>query len=240
MSTLQQIRNNFNIIVAQTDTSNADLTAAQIDGLINQAIRYFATKIKYPRDITYVQVEEGANIYTVPSDFILLNNAWFGQRSLLDDVKPLDITTTEGLNYIDPQWLDSNSSKRGRPERIILLDRNSFLIHPTPDAEHAAIGKELIIEYVYSPSPLTDDGDEPDLPLSYHDHIHLFAAHLAYLGPLKNKELSEGLFRESTAKLKELEPIVTKETQRSGWMFSPEDSGDLGGGSSGNVGDLTL
>lgn len=234
MPTLQQIRNNTRILISQQDSDNTDYTDAELNGLINQGLIFFAVQTKWPRDLVSIQVENDKDTYTLPSDNLIIVDAYFGDTQINSDVKPLTILSPQILKEKVPGWLDSSSDSKGRPQYLTLIDRRSVLINPRPDDTNSVSGKKLHLYYIYYPQRMTADGDEPDLPLAYHDHLSMYAAHLCYMGKLKNIEVGKAMLNDVMGKIKLLEPPVTKETEEQYFSFGSYDQelnvGDMGGG----------
>ena len=221
MSTLQQLRAQFYQTIEETET-DSHFSAEEANGLLNQAIPLIAGVIHYPRDLVGVQVEENIPAYTPPSDFLYLRTAYFGDTSIVRDVRPLKVYKEETLKEIEPSWLNENADTAGRPDKLMLLDRHTLLIHPFPNAEHSAAGKRLIIGYVFIPNKLTSDSSEPDFPLIYHDCIQFYAAGLAYVGKLSNKDKAAqmmGMFEKQIKGRSPSAEIEAAETLRMQWGY---------------------
>src|SRR3990167_4387800 len=97
MPTLQQIRNSTRILISQTDSSNSDFTDSELNGLINQGLIFFAVQTKWPRDLISIQAEEDKDTYTLPSDNLLIVDAYFGNTDTNSDVRPLTIISPQVL-----------------------------------------------------------------------------------------------------------------------------------------------
>lgn len=234
MPTLQQIRAKAYLEISQ-DSSNSAITSAQMDGFINEGVKYCATILQWPRDIIEIQVEDGVGTYTLPTDALMLRLAYFGNRSTDGDTKPLLVCTEESLVNLYPDWLDSTSGSKGRPEVAVLIDRLSVLLHPRPNTVESASGKKLYLSYVYYPAALSSDSDTPDLPLAAHDFLSIFAAHKCYAGPLNNVDLANNKFSEFTQKIKAIEPKVDKPVQQLSWHWGGEISSNGSGDSLANL-----
>lgn len=212
MSTRQQIRAQVRAILDQPTEATSNFTDAVLNEFINQSIRFTGPLIEYPRDFVNTQVDENVGAYTLPSDCLIIRTAYFGNPATGNDVRPLRIVSEETLRAIVPSWMDSSSASNGRPNYLIEMDRMTVFIYPKPIAAESTAGKMLTLDYVYVPAALSSDADEPDLPVPYHDLLQFYVAHLCYmkLNDLKN---SVPMFQQFTAKIKALEPAVTKETK---------------------------
>src|SRR3990167_8913626 len=135
MATLAEIRAQSLVQITQT-TANSDFTTAELNGFINQAIVFFATQVKWPRALTTVTPVAGTSLYSLPSDSMIVVEAFYGDRNTQNDVRRLKIFTVEMLSELYPQWLDSTTATRGRPDRFVTFSRNQFVLSPTPAAEY--------------------------------------------------------------------------------------------------------
>lgn len=197
-------------LISQVEGSG-DFSTAEMNSYADEGVRFLSTLVKWPRDKVEVQVELNTPAYTLPSDFVLLMSAYFGDVSIGGDVQPLEIMTEESLTSLNRSWLDESSQNTGVPRRIILLDRQTVVIDPKPDAASSASGKKLILTYVYSPASMANDSDEPDMPVSFHDLIPMYVQYKCYLGRLNKPELASALLKNIVDQSKLLEPVVTKE-----------------------------
>ena len=153
-------------------------------------------------------------VYPFPSDFILLLTIYFGDVNTKEDMKKLEVISEETLSELNRSWLDETSETQGRPERVIILDGNkNFLANPRPNSAESAGGKKFVFNYVYSPAVLGSEGSEPQFALPYHDLLPIWAAHLCYLGKLKNGEKAAELKQDFYDKVKEIRPTLTKESK---------------------------
>lgn len=221
MGTLATIRAQTLLTIREA-SDNSNFTTAQLNDLINQSLLQIAPKIHYPRkEDSGTQVTAGTADYDAASDFVSLISAYFGDNTVENDKLPLTVVNEETLKYIRPTWLVRTTASRGRPTRILLMDRNTFRLDPVPDATNAASGKKLWLYYVYTPAALSADGDTPDVPTIYHDAIQFYAAHLAYLS-LQNAEVSGFMLGKFDKMVKELQPTIERdasELMRFQWGF---------------------
>lgn len=224
MATLSQIRTTVRQYISQTDTANTDFTDSELNGYINMGTRYMGALVKQPRRLSEIQVEEGKAAYTLPSDAVIVRTAYFG--SVTDgDAVPLSVMTEEALKSENPNWLSEATSDRGRPLRLILLDRTTVVVNPTPSATESASGKKLRVTYVYQPAVLSADGDTPDLPIVYHDFISEYANHLCCMSKLKEPEKGLAILQTLDAKAKKFENLIVKDTE-AGFGFTWGDVPD--------------
>lgn len=219
MATLSQIRDLVRVYISQSDPANSDFTNPDLTGFINEGLRFLAALVKKPIDRIEVQLEVGKPAYTLPSDTIILLTAYYGDLSIAGDVTPLSIITEEALRAIAPSWLDESSSSRGEPAYAVLIDRRTVLIYPTPDTASGAGGKKLHVGYVYQPPNLVADGDEPDLPIVYHDLVSKYAAHLCFMTKLKEPDRAVQLLEEVMTLAKKHEELIVKDAVTFGFTW---------------------
>lgn len=216
---LSQIKSLVRDFISQESTSNTDFSDTELTGYINQGVRFLGALVKQPRDLIEVQVEAGKPSYTLPSDAIIIRTAYFGDTSLTGDVRPLTALTEEALKEVVPSWLSQVESDRGRPQRIILQDRRTVLVNPTPSTSESASGKKIRIGYVYQPAILVNDSDEPDLPIVYHDFVGEYAYYLCCIGKLNLYEKGVSILNTLIDKAKKFENLIVKDTE-AGFGFS--------------------
>ena len=219
MATLSQIRNLARIKISQTDSANSDFTDSELNGFINESQRFLGALVKKPIDHVEVQVQQGYPAYTLPSDAILLNTAYFGDTSIQNDSRALEIMTEEALKAINPSWQDESSSSQGRPSIVVLIDRRTVLLYPTPDSLESVSGKKLSLGYVYQPANMTNDSDSPDIPIVYHDLLAEYSQYMCCFSKLKTPEIGTALLNEIIAKAKKLEPLIIKESNSFGFSW---------------------
>lgn len=218
MATLSQIRTTVRQFISQTDTGNTDFSPAELDSYINMGVRFLGALVKQPRRLSEIQVEVGKAAYTLPSDAVIIRTAYFGTVSD-GDAPPLSVLTEEALKDVVPNWLSESSNDYGRPTRMILLDRTTVVVNPTPNAAESVVGKKLRITYVYQPATLSGDGESPDLPIVYHDFISEYANHLCCMGKLKEYEKGVSILQVVIDKAKKFESLIVKDTE-AGFGFS--------------------
>jgi hypothetical protein len=220
MATLSQINNLTRVYISQAGESNSDFTNNELTGFANEGIRFLAGLVKKPTDIVSWQAEAGKAAYLLPDDFIIMRTSYFGDTSIAGDVSNLMQTTEEALKEDNPGWMEETVSSRGTPRKIILLNRTTILVYPTPDDAASASGKKIHMNYVYQPSPLVNDSDEPDLPLVYHDLISKYSAHMCYMSKLNKPELGTALLQEVMDLAKKFESLIIKDSEGSfGWNW---------------------
>lgn len=232
MSTLSQIRNLGRVKISQTDENNTDFSNDELNGFANEGQRFLGALVKKPIDHVEIQVQQGFPAYTLPADAILLNTAYFGDVSQQGDVRPLTIVSEEALKEVRPAWMDESTQAQDRPSRIMLIDRATVIINPTPNATESVSGKKLHIGYVYQPANMSADGDTPDLPIVYHDLIADYIQYMAYLSKLNKPDLATALLAQMVEKAKKLEPLIIKEASSFGfsWGQSIDPNHDDWGG----------
>jgi hypothetical protein len=231
MATRSQIIQRARLQIRQEDSATSDFTDSQLQGYLDEGIRYLATLVKWPRDIVDVQLESATPAYNLPEDFMVLRAAYYGDVSLASNMVELDVVTEDQLAFFNQSWLSEHANDRGIPQRVCLIDRATILVQPTPDTSSAATGKKLYLSYVYYPAALAADSSEPDLPLVYHDLLTDYIAYKCYMSKLNNPDLGRQLLSDTVEKAKSLEPSVTKqfEKKRMVWQTSDDPNYDDAG-----------
>ena len=219
LANLGQIRTLTRVYISQTDSANSDFTDSELNGFINEGLRFLGALVKKPIDHIEFQLEAGKPAYTLPTDTVIITTAYQGDLSISGDVRPLQILTEEALAAIKPSWLDENSNSRGAPAFAILIDRRTVLVHPTPDTASSASGKKLHLGYVYQPATMSSDGTDPDLNIVYHDLISQYAAHLCWLTKLNKPDIGVALMGQVMEKAKRLENLIVKDTLNLGFTW---------------------
>lgn len=232
MSNLGQIISLGRVKISQTDTTNTDFSNTELTGFANEGVRFLGALVKKPIDHVEIQVQQDYAAYTLPSDAILLNTAYFGDVNVQGDVRPLSIVSEEALKEVRPNWMDQSVSSQGRPTRIVLIDRVTVLIDPRPNALESVGGKKLHIGYVYQPGILNLDSDTPDLPIVYHDLIADYIQYMACLSKLNKPDLATAVLGQMADKAKKLEPLILKESTSFGFSWGstidPNNDTDIG------------
>lgn len=232
MATLSAIRTQFRTLTNETDPNNTHFTSTEIDEYLNQAQTFIATFLEYPRTFVSAQVTQGTADYTLPSDHISIIAAYFGDVSQANGVRPIRVINEETLKNLYPGWLSTNTSTQGTPRFILVKDRSTITLVPTPDAVSSVAGQKYHLNYVKLPDTLTADGDIPEIPLPYHDLLQFYAAHLAYLR-LQVQDMADKMVAMFEMKVKTLQSQVNKESKEAlGWSWTETDdvSGENDGG----------
>lgn len=217
MATLAVINSLFRAQISQTDSNNSDIFESEATNFANQAVKYAATLIKWPRDHAEWTIEVNKNTYDLPSDFLSVISVKYGSQSS-GTVTPLRIYNERELDEYRPGWLNSDTNSLGTPDVFMLLDRYHYLLSPTPASTET--GKKVIMTYVYYPPTLVNDADVPDLPLIYHDFLPFYMASLAYGGKLKNPDLAVLKNKEFLEKIKSVELQVDQEKEQMNFSWS--------------------
>ena len=221
MATLLDTRTIVRQAISQPDASTSDFSDSELNGFIDQGVRYLGALVKKPLKRTSFQVTVDTATYaiaTVASDLIIPTKAYFGDPSINGDIRPMRVIPEEELAEISPAWLDTSSSSQGRPA-FLIRDGANLLLHPRPYAAESATGKKVYLSYVYQPAALTADGSSLDLPALYHDHVARFAIHLCYMGKLNNKEQGLAVKDQVVRDAKKLETMIVKESESPGFHW---------------------
>lgn len=219
MATRSQIRNLGRVYISQTDTSNTDFSDSDLNGFIDEGIRFLGALVKKPIDHVSIQATDDTALYTLPSDAVILLTAYFGDRTIQGDVKPIQIIPEEELKSSYPSWLDQTSSSKGTPQYLTLLDRRTVMLTPRPNAAESATGKKLHIGYCYQPAALGSDSDSPDLPIVYHDLVSQYIAYMCYMSKLNKPELGTQILSQIIDKAAKLEDLIVKDSQNAGFFW---------------------
>lgn len=228
MATLAETRTLVRQAISQTDATMSDFTDAELNGFIDQGVRSLGAMVKKPikRSSFQVAVDTGSYaIATYVSDLIIPTKAYFGDTSIVGDVRPLRIIPEEELAELSPTWLDATTSSRGRPNYLI-RDGANLLIIPRPNADESATGKKVYVSYVYQPVASTESA-QLDLPIVYHDLVKDYAVHLCYMGKLANADHGIAIKAQVVTDAKKLEGLIVKESESPGFywgsVIDPED-----------------
>ena len=225
MATRTTIRAQFLQQIEET-SDNSHFNTTEINDLVDKTIRKIAKSVNQPRKFdSGTQAIDGTSDYDSASDYIYLVSAYFGDKTIADDIKPLTIIRDQNLKYMVPSYLQTVSTSRGQPTHVLLVDRNTLRLYPTPDSTYSASGRKLWLYYVYEPAVLTSDSDSPDLPLVYHDLIMFYMVFLAYDGRLSNsKKAAENLaiFDKEIASAMISGEKEAEENMRFQWGFKDE------------------
>lgn len=211
MATLQQIRAEVLLLLKETE-ANTHFTSSELNGFINRAQEMTAIISESANDSIEIQIEEGVGAYTLPSDNILISSAYIGDKNILNDLKPLSIYTEESLKSINPYWRNEIASSRGEPIRLLWLDRMTIFLDPRPDAASSAIGKKLVLSYIFQPASMSSDSMSPNLHLAYHPLLKFYAAYLAYIS-LQNKTMSDSLYKNWLSHYELIKGILSKKAE---------------------------
>jgi hypothetical protein len=222
MPNLGAIRSQTLSLIRET-TGDTNFTSDQLNAFINQAQKLMVPIIGKPRKDYSVQVAVGDVDYDVPSDFVRMNMAYFGDLSLANDVRPLQFVTEDTLRSLFPSWRSTHSTNRGVPSYVFMIDDNTVGIYPPPNSDNSATGKKLIYSYLYYPVDLSSDSDEPVLPLPYQDILKYYAAHLCYLN-LSNQDMAATMLKEFAEHHKQIQQnSIIESNEALGWQWAYDD-----------------
>src|SRR3990167_782528 len=222
MLTLQQIDARvLNFLSETSDNNNVDQPARR--SFINDAVRMTAAISESTEDSIEVTPDVGIGAYTLPSDNLLITHAYFGNKYLKNDLKPLKIYTKEVIKSISPYWLDETDESRGTPARLILVDRMTVFLDPRPDSENIT-NKKLVLWYIFEPQGLGGDGDVPNIAPIFHPILAFYATYLCYL-KLKNPEMATKFYNDFLVHYNLIKGIATRgsdEAMRLNFTFREE------------------
>lgn len=231
MPNLGAVRSQVLSLLRET-TGDTNFTPDQLNAFINQAQKLMVPIIGKPRKDYSVQVSAGDMDYDVPSDFVRMNMAYFGDPALANDIVPLQFVTEETLRSMFPSWRSTHVNNRGVPAYIFMMDDDTMGIYPPPNADQSATGKKLLISYLYYPADLSSDSESFVLPLPYQDILKYYAAHLCYLN-LSNEAMAATMLKEFAEHHKQIQQNSTIESKEAlGWEWAYDDgvNADSSGG----------
>lgn len=206
--------------ISQTDPSTSDFSDAELNGFIDQGVRFLGALVKKPIKRTSFQVTLDTALYAIATyapDLIIPTKAYFGDASINGNILPLRIIPEEELAEISASWLDSATQSQGRPQ-FLIKDGANLLLYPRPNAAESATGKKAYISYVYQPA-VSSDAVALDLPIVYHDLAKDYAVHLCYMGKLNNPDLGLSIKSQIQKDAKRLEMLITKESESPGFHW---------------------
>lgn len=165
--------------IDETDSDNSHFTDSELYDYINQAIRQMGTDTEWPLQTAEAVSVADQAVYTLPTDFIALTDAYF------DNFK-LTIIERADLSALTPSWQDSDS---GTPRYAYKSDNAKFGLYPKPSTDQS--GLTIQIQYIKVPADLSDDVTAPDIHVAFQDCIPFYAAFLCE-HRLGNTKRSEG------------------------------------------------
>lgn len=225
MATRSTIKAQLYRILNET-SSDTHISDDDANDFIDQSVERIATDISYPRKYdSGTSVVAGTAAYALPSDFLNLISAFYGDKTTLNDLTILKVMKEEQLKYLVPSYLQTHSSSYGRPDKLILRDKATMLVNPTPSAEEVTASRKIWLYYVYKPAALASDSAEPsEIPSSYHNCIQFYAAHLSYL-KLENPNMSAAMMNKFLEEVKAKSMLIeseSKEGLRFQWGYYPD------------------
>lgn len=228
MATLAETRTLIRQGISQVDATASDFSDAELNGFVDQGVRFLGALVKKPTKRTSFQVTVNISTYAIASftpDLIIPTKAYFGDTSIPGDVLPLRIIPEEELAELSPAWLDAHASSQGRPIYLI-KDGANLLIYPRPNADQSATGKKVYVSHVYQPADSVESV-ELDLPVVFHDLVVQYGTHLCYLGKLNNLKQATTIKQQIEKDAKRLEGLIVKESESPGFYWgtsiSPDD-----------------
>lgn len=222
MADLAAIRTASRKEIAEEDTSNTHFPGADgLDDKINAAVRYLGTLIQFPREVVEIAAStmtDGAiSLSTLTRKNLITRKAYWGDKTIRNNLFEVDIVTEEVVASIYPNWLETHAGFQGKPRFLIVKEIVSadatLQVVPPPNSTYTASGQKLILSQNYYPATLTTSTDVPQLPLVYHDIVPVYVAHLCYGGALKNPEMAKFKLDQFNQKMALTRPAVTKEAE---------------------------
>lgn len=224
MATLTLITADVRSQINEPSSSNSNYTDAELTVFINQAIRFTASQILYPRTSGTVSPVASQKTYSLPTDFQHLLIAYYGDVSISGSIVKLKPVTHERLSEISESWLEDVAGNTGKPEYFMLLSRTQFVLFPAPDTANSVSGNLTRIYYSNVPTDLSSGSESPNLPTAFHDVIATYVAHLCYGGKLQNPKLSISKLNEFNLKMASIKLPTTQEAFQWAFEFGDSDS----------------
>lgn len=209
MATLQQLQNRTYDLLRET-SSDGHFTPAQITGHLNHAQEFLAALSSPPNDLVSIATTENVGQYTLPSDQLIIQQAFFGNKDATNDVWPLTVINRTIAKEMFPTWLDTTSDNAGKPTHLWRYDKTSIYIHKRPNSDNA--GKRIYLFYGFNPTGMVDSGDTPQIHPQYHNIMPFFACRLAYLA-LSNPEMATTMYNNFLKDYNLIKDNVDKEAQ---------------------------
>lgn len=220
MATQSDTRTLIRQAISQADASTSDFSDPELNGFIDQGVRFLGALVKKPIKRTSFQVTLDTASYAIVTyapDLVIPTKAYFGNSAIQGDVHPIRIIPEEELAEVSPAWLDTHSSSQSRPAYLI-RDGANLLIHPRPNAAESATGKKVYLSYVYQPAD-SSDAVELDLPIVYHDLVKDYGVYLCYMGKLNNGDQAKLIKMQLMGDAKKLEGLIVKDSESLGFNW---------------------
>lgn len=184
MSSLATLRIALRRAIAEETAANSNFTDTELDSYLNQATTFLGVRMEWALQTSTATGVEDQALYSLPSDFISLVDAYYNNQSLI----VLDRTDLKAINSA---WQDAES---GTPTYIYRADNAVVGLFPSPDA--AAAGDSLQIQYMQVPATLSEDADIPDIHSAFQMCLPFYAAFMCQskLGNDKKADINLKLF----------------------------------------------
>lgn len=178
MATLSSLREEFRLLIAQTDTSNTNFSPGQIDAWANEGYRLL---IAETRDIpiterSYSTPSGSSPTVTLNSNTVSIDKAKIYVRP--DNYwKELKVIDVRELVDIDPDWENADV---GEPEYLVRMGTFSARLYPPPNTSIESQSASLKTYGLEVPASMSADADYPDVPVILHDAIPHYMAYRAF------------------------------------------------------------
>lgn len=229
--TLEQMISDARQIFGQPDSSNSNISDAQLTIWANDAYRDIVRALASnshggvpisSRDYTITGGHISSGAVTLNSATIRVDTARWRQNSS-SQWEPLDIINIEQLMKRYPDWENDDASEV--PTYLVRTGTFAAKLYPAPNTSEAT--QTLRIYGIESPSALSASTDTPDLPEFLHDLIPHYMAYRSFAF-LENGERSISELTLYRGALKEGKGIASNfSTQQKGWKFDEVDDGSF-------------
>lgn len=121
--------------------------------------------------------------YTLPADFLKLN-----RLELLLGGSANGPVSGQNWSSIEPNTMNEGADLNfgiSQPQTVF-LGRDCLVLRPIPDTNYW-----MRLWYSYRVDPMTDDLNEPDVPLQYHEYVAVIAAWDGYMKDQRNPSIMD-------------------------------------------------
>lgn len=232
--TLAQMVADARQIFGQTDSSNSQISDAQLNIWANDAYRDIVRSMASAshggvpitsRDYTITGGAISSGAVTLNSATIRIDTARWRKNSTSRFIE-LEVINLEQLMRWFPDW--ENDDTTAQPKYLVRTGTFAAKLYPVPDTSEAT--QTVRVYGIESPSALSASTDTPDLPEFLHDLIPHFMAYRAFsFLEQQDRAVSElTLYRGA---LKEGRGVASNfSSKQKGWQFDEIDETDGGSG----------
>ena len=229
--TLAQIITDARAIFGQTDSTNSNISDAQLTIWANDAYRDIVRALASAshggvpissRDYTITGGHISSGVVTLNSATLRIDTVRWRKDSS-SEWKELEVCNIEQLMRWHPDW--ENDDQEEFPKYLIRTGTFRAQLYPVPDT---STGSQTLRVYgIESPSSLSSSTDTPDLPEFLHDLIPHYMGYRAF-SFLENQDRAVAELTLYRGALKEGKGIASNySTGQKGWKFDESDDSSL-------------